>query len=110
MVVYKSTMDKAPSSLTKASSYDRIYLLVIPEWWIRKGIGWICSIECTVCCKGQQGLSWFKSTGYRELLQAISKRSRTTRKAVVNLGVNDLSNADEYITYMSAVAKKLKAL
>ena len=110
MVVYKSTMDKAPSSLTTASSYDRIYFVGDSRMVdTKRALGGSVPSNVQFVAKGQQGLSWFKSTGYRELLQAVSKRSRTTRKAVVvNLGVNDLSNADEYITYMSAVAKNLK--
>ena len=110
MVVYKSTMDKAPSSLTTASSYDRIYFVGDSRMVdTKRALGGSVPSNVQFVAKGQQGLSWFKSTGYRELLRAVSKRPRTTRKAVVvNLGVNDLSNVDAYITYMSAVAKNLK--
>lgn len=110
MVVYKSAMDKAPSSLTTASSYDRIYFVGDSRMVdTKRALGGSVPSNVQFVAKGQQGLSWFKSTGYRELLQAVSKRPRTTRKAVVvNLGVNDLSNVDAYITYMSAVAKNLK--
>ena len=110
VAMINGTMDKAPSSLTKASSYDRIYFVGDSRMVdTKRALGGSVPSNVQFVAKGQQGLSWFKSTGYRELLQAISKRSRTTRKAVVvNLGVNDLSNADEYITYMSAVAKNLK--
>ena len=63
----------------------------------------------TFIAKGSQGLSWFKSTAYRQLLRAVASRPKTEKKAVViNLGVNDLQNSSAYVTYMKKVAANLK--
>ena len=110
MVVYKGSMDHAPSSVTTASSYDRIYFVGDSRMVDTKlALGGLVPSNVQFVAKGQQGLSWLKSTGYKELLRAVSKQSRTARKAVVvNLGVNDLGNADAYVTYMQTIAKNLK--
>lgn len=58
-----------------------------------------------------KGLSWFKSTGYSQLLSKVgnstSKLSKPTA-VIFNLGVNDLSNLSAYVSYMKSIAPELK--
>ncbi len=56
-----------------------------------------------------QGLSWFKSEGYQKLLNEIDKADGSRPVAVVfNLGVNDMANASNYVSYMTSIAPTLK--
>lgn len=57
-----------------------------------------------------QGLSWFKSEGYSQLLKEINKTEGTLPIAVVfNLGVNDMANVSNYVSYMTDIASTLKS-
>ncbi len=57
-----------------------------------------------------QGLSWFRSEGYTQLLKEINKAEGNRPVAVVfNLGVNDMANAGNYISYMTGIASTLKS-
>ena len=56
-----------------------------------------------------QGLSWFKSEGYEQLLKEISEAEGSRPIAVIfNLGVNDMANASNYVSYMTNIAPTLK--
>lgn len=57
-----------------------------------------------------QGLSWFKSEGYAKLLKEIDQTKGSLPVAVVfNLGVNDMANAANYVSYMTSIASTLKS-
>ena len=60
------------------------------------------------------GLSWFKSSGYATLLskgRAESAKGKKKKSAVVlNLGVNDLWNVKNYISYYKKIYKDLSPL
>lgn len=110
MVVFGSSMDSAPSTITTATKYDKVYMVGDSRMVdTKKALGTTLSSKVEFIAKSQQGLSWFKSTGYRELLQAVASQPRSDSKAVIiNLGVNDLSNASEYVTYMKKVSTNLQ--
>ena len=56
-----------------------------------------------------QGLDWFRQEGYKELVSKLAQQSKNTKKAVIiNLGVNDLSNINSYVTYMKKVSENLQ--
>ena len=56
-----------------------------------------------------QGLSWFKSEGYQKLLDEINSAEGSSPVAVVfNLGVNDMANVSNYISYMTSISSTLK--
>lgn len=58
------------------------------------------------------GLSWLKTDGYSAILKQIGTGSSgvLSKKTLVifNLGVNDLSSANSYVTYMQSIAETLK--
>lgn len=57
-----------------------------------------------------QGLFWFKRSGVSKLNTILASEEYTTPlpKAIVfNLGINDLQNQSEYISYMNELAPKL---
>lgn len=63
-----------------------------------------------VCAEGE-GLSWLKASGYNQILSKVgnstSLRSKPTA-IIFNLGVNDLTNASKYVTYMKSIAPELE--
>lgn len=57
-----------------------------------------------------QGLSWFQNEGYSQLIKEINKTESSLPVAVVfNLGVNDMANVSNYISYMTNIAPTLKS-
>lgn len=62
-------------------------------------------------CEEGEGLDWLKTSGYSQLLSKVgsstSLRSKPTA-VIFNLGVNDLSNASAYVTYMKSIAAELE--
>lgn len=52
---------------------------------------------CTFIAKEGEGLSWLKESGMTELSAVLSKKPDA--KVVLNLGVNDLTNAASYVEY-----------
>lgn len=58
------------------------------------------------------GLSWLKSSGYTQLMQAVGNSSSgiLAKPTVVifNLGVNDLSSSSSYISYMKELGEELE--
>lgn len=62
-------------------------------------------------CKEGQGLSWLKESGYNQILKAVGSSTSLRSKpiaVVFNLGINDLSNASKYVTYMKSIASELE--
>ena len=60
-----------------------------------------------------QGLSWIKGKGYTLLLDTIrglQVQDGPPIAVVFNLGVNDLSSAPAYVTYMKQIAPQLKSM
>ena len=65
--------------------------------------------DVSVVASAGQGLSWFKSEGYEQLLKEISEAEGSRPIAVIfNLGVNDMANASNYVSYMTNIAPTLK--
>ena len=57
-----------------------------------------------------KGLTWFKETGYAQLIKEVNKAQGSRPVAVVfNLGVNDMANASGYVSYMTSIASTLKS-
>lgn len=55
-------------------------------------------------------MSWFRDTGYAQLIEEIDKTEGSKPIAVIfNLGVNDLGNAGNYVSYMTNIASTLKS-
>lgn len=55
-------------------------------------------------------MSWFRDTGYAQLIEEIDKTEGSKPIAVIfNLGVNDLGNAGNYVSYMTSIASTLKS-
>ena len=50
-------------------------------------------------CKGSMGLEWMKSTGYPNIENQITNGSHV----IILMGVNDLYNADNYISYINGL-------
>lgn len=59
--------------------------------------------------KEGEGFAWFKSEGYAKLLQEIGSNEGRPTAVIFNLGINDLSNSENYITYFQSIAKELTA-
>lgn len=110
MVIFSSKQDRAPSSIRKATKYQKVYFVGDSRTvGLQLALGKSVPSNVDFVCKGNQGLTWFRQTGYRELVQKLSRQSRNTKKAVIiNLGVNDLNNVDAYVTYMKRVSENLK--
>lgn len=110
MVVFFSKQDRAPASIIKPTKHQRVYFVGDSRTvGLQLALGNSAPSNVDFVCKGNQGLDWFRQTGYRELLQKLSKQSRKTKKAVIiNLGVNDMSNINTYVVYMRKVSENLK--
>ena len=110
MVVFFSKQDRAPASITKPTKHQMVYFVGDSRTvGLQLALGNSAPSNVDFVCKGNQGLDWFRQTGYRELLRKLSKQSRKTKKAVIiNLGVNDMSNINTYVVYMRKVSENLK--
>ncbi|MBU5482383.1 InlB B-repeat-containing protein [Blautia sp. MSJ-19] len=110
MVVFGSSMDKAPTTINSAFAYDRVFMVGDSRTVDTKlALGESAPSNVEFIAKGGEGLTWFKSTGYSTLLRSVKSMPKSARKAVViNLGVNDLSSGSAYVTYMKKVATNLK--
>ena len=110
MVLFKASMDRAPSVITRPTKFKRVYMVgdsrtVDTKRALKSSI----PSNVTFIAQGGQGLAWFKREGYPSLIRSVSKRPRSERKAVIiNLGVNDLDNSKAYVTYMRKVSAALK--
>ena len=56
----------------------------------------------TWSCKSGEGLDWMKSTGVPQIEDKIDNKTGI----IILMGVNDLYNADKYVTYINEQAKK----
>lgn len=110
MVIFGKSMDRAPATITQPTKFDRVYCVGDSRTVdTKRALGSSVPSNVEFVAQSGQGLTWFKSTGYKQLLRSVSKRPKTEKKAVViNLGVNDLSNSSAYVTYMKKVAANLK--
>ena len=110
MVIFGMSMDRAPSVITKATKFDKVYCVGDSRTADTKmALGVAVPSNVEFIAKWGEGLYWFKSTGYRQLLSSVSKQPKNSKKAVIiNLGVNDLNNGRAYVTYMKKVAANLK--
>ena len=110
MVVFFSKQDRAPASIIKPTKHQMVYFVGDSRTvGLQLALGNSAPSNVDFVCKGNQGLDWFRQTGYRELLRKLSKQSRKTKKAVIiNLGVNDMSNIKTYVVYMRKVSENLK--
>lgn len=110
MVIFGMNMDRAPSVITKAAKFDRVYCVGDSRTVdMQRALGGSAPSNVEFIAKSGEGLSWFKSTGYRQLLRSVASRPLSEKKAVIiNLGINDLNNSNAYVTYMKKVAAKLK--
>lgn len=61
-------------------------------------------------CRSGVGLEWLKSDGAPQLLEAVKKNNSMQKPTAVifNLGINDLANLSEYVSYMNTIAPELK--
>lgn len=110
MVIFFSKQDRAPASIIKPTKHQMVYFVGDSRTvGLQLALGNSAPSNVDFVCKGNQGLDWFRQTGYRELLRKLSKQSRKTKKAVIiNLGVNDMSNINTYVVYMRKVSENLK--
>lgn len=110
MVVFFSKQDRAPASIIKPTKHQMVCFVGDSRTvGLQLALGNSAPSNVDFVCKGNQGLDWFRQTGYRELLRKLSKQSRKTKKAVIiNLGVNDMSNINTYVVYMRKVSENLK--
>ena len=110
MVLFKSSMDRAPSVITRPAKFDRVYMIGDSRTVdTKRALRSSRPSNVRFIAKGKQGLDWFKHEGYPRLLRSVARRSRSERKAVIiNLGVNDLNNSKAYVTYMRKVSAALK--
>lgn len=66
----------------------------------------------TYVALGGSNLNWLKTTGHKRLIENLKKYGRGTSQKpiaiVFNHGVNDLSNINQYISYMKSLEKELR--
>ena len=110
MVIFSVKQDRAPSSIRKPTKHEKVYFVGDSRTvFMERALGNSAPSNVDFVCETGQGLTWFKETGYRELVRKLARQSKNTRKAVIiNLGVNDLQNINGYVSYMKAVATNLK--
>ena len=110
MVVFGTSMDRAPAAITTPTKFDRVYCVGDSRTvYTRVALGASAPSNVEFIAKAGEGLDWFKSSGYKTLYRSVAKRPWTEKKAVIiNLGVNDLKNSASYVKYMKKVAAKLK--
>lgn len=110
MVVFSSSQDRAPSTIAKPVKHQMVYFVGDSRTvGLQYALGSLAPSNVDFVCKGMQGLDWFRQVGYRELVNKLSSQPTNTKKAVIiNLGVNDMSNINAYVTYMRRVSENLK--
>lgn len=110
IVVFKKSQDRAPSSVRTPVKYKRVYFVGDSRTvFLRNTLGSSKPSNVDFVCSSGKGLEWFKEEGCPDLIHKLSEQPVNSRKAVVvNFGVNDLQNINGYVSYMKALAKKLK--
>lgn len=60
-------------------------------------------------CSSGKGLQWLKTEGGTQLMEIVNKNNSVQKPTAVifNLGVNDLVNLSDYVTYMKELAPEL---
>lgn len=109
MVIFSASQDKVPA-LVAPIKHEMVYFVGDSRTVsLERALGASTPSNVEFVASVGQGLTWFKEDGYRELLSKLSEQPRNTRKAVVvNLGINDLSNINNYVSYMKKLANNLK--
>lgn len=110
MVIFGTSMDRAPSVITSPTKFDSVFWVGDSRtYYMKKALGVSAPSNVQFVAKVGEGLSWFKSSGYKKLLRGVASKPKTETKAVIiNLGVNDLKNVNEYVKYMKKVSSNLK--
>ncbi len=57
--------------------------------------------------KGGEGLAWLRSEGYQQLIGEIGTGKGKPVAVVFNMGINDLTNVDNYVSYYQEIADDL---
>lgn len=111
MVVFKKSQDTAPAVRASQNKFAHVYFVGDSRTrHLRKAVREQISEDTTFVYKSGEGLTWFKKKGFSQLYKAVKKQPKKDKKAVIiNLGVNDLASAAEYVKYLKTVAPKLKA-
>lgn len=110
MVVFSSSQDRAPATIQHPVKHETVYFVGDSRTvGLKSALGSSVPSNVDFVCKGGQGLDWFRQEGYKELVSKLAQQSKNTKKAVIiNLGVNDLSNINSYVTYMKKVSENLQ--
>lgn len=110
MVVFGMSMDREPATITTPTKFEKVYCVGDSRTVdTKRALGASAPANVEFIAESGQGLSWFKSTGYKQLLRSVARQPKNEKKAVIiNLGVNDLKNVNAYVPYMKKVAANLK--
>ena len=65
-------------------------------------------VEVNFICAEGKGLSWFKDTGKNQLISLLGYGVKPAA-VIFNLGVNDLGNAKDYVSYLKSIKDELNA-
>ncbi len=103
----KSNSDKNSSSNSNQtnntkSSYNK-YILVGDSRFVGQKSSGQTDSKTTYIAKSSQGLSYLK-----EQAEAMKKQDSKNTAFVINMGVNDLYNASNYVSYINDLAKSYK--
>ena len=109
MVTYKKTQNKKPASIRKSSKYSKVWFVGDSRTYqLHLALGKSTPSNVKFVYKSGEGLTWFKNTGYHQLITQVRQASIKQKKAVIiNLGVNDLKNYSGYVNYMRKIAREL---
>lgn len=110
MVVFASDQDRAPATIAEPLKHQKVYFVGDSRTvGLQAALGSSAPANVDFVCKGMQGIDWFRTEGYRELVAKLEQEPKEARKAVIiNLGVNDMGNINTYVTYMKRVSENLK--
>lgn len=59
--------------------------------------------------KDGAGLGWLMSDGYAQLKKELGDGGGLPAAVIFNLGINDLTNAENYVSYLQGIAAELKS-
>ena len=112
MVVFTEKDDVAslPSVVRYARNYKKVYFVGDSRTaGMERAMRGKTPSGIEFVCEPGKGITWFKETGYKELLSKVKHESKSTKKAVIiNLGANDLNRYTSYPSFLKSVAKELK--
>lgn len=110
MVVFSAKQEQTARAIEKATKYQKVYFVgdsrtVGLQYALKDKM----PSNVDFVCKSGKGLVWFQQEGYKELVQKIKDEPLNSKKAVIiNLGVNDMNNINEYTVYMKKVSENLQ--